>query len=72
MEVNSRSDTNQVRPAQDDKKSAFLVIFSLTLFENTLKYPYVSQKANINRQQAKYIAEKRTNRPTPIEQKAHD
>ncbi len=32
------------------KKSAFLVIFLLTLFENTLKYPYVSQQANINRQ----------------------
>jgi len=35
------------------KKSAFLVIFLLTLFENTLKYQYISQQANINRQQAK-------------------
>jgi len=35
------------------KKSAFLFIFLLTLFENTLKYHYVSQQANINRQQAK-------------------
>jgi len=35
------------------KKSAFLVIFLLTIFENTLKYQYVSQQANINRQQAK-------------------
>ncbi len=34
------------------KKSAFLVIFLLTLYENTLKYAYVSQQANINRQQA--------------------
>ena len=32
------------------KKSAFLFIFLLTLFENTLKYPYVSQQANVNRQ----------------------
>ncbi len=37
------------------KKSAFLVIFLLTMFEYTLKYPYVSQQANINRQQAKMI-----------------
>jgi hypothetical protein len=35
------------------KKSAFWVIFLLTLFVNTLKYPYVSQQDNINRQQAK-------------------
>jgi len=39
------------------KKSAFLVIFLLTLFENTLKYFYVrlplrGQRANINRPQA--------------------
>jgi len=37
------------------KKSAFLVIFLLTLFEKTLKYAHVSlslrgQQANINRQ----------------------
>jgi len=30
-----------------------LVIFLLTLFENTLKYTYVSQQANINRPKAK-------------------
>jgi len=47
------------------KKSAFLVIFLLTLFVNTLKYTYVSQQANINRQQAIDIADKRTNRPAP-------
>jgi hypothetical protein len=41
------------------KKSAFLVIFLLTLFGNTLKYPYVCQQANINRQQAAEIAENR-------------
>jgi hypothetical protein len=35
------------------KKSAFLFVFLLTLFENTLKYTHVSQQANINRQQAK-------------------
>jgi len=35
------------------KKSAFLFIFLLTIFENTLKYTYISQQANINRQQAK-------------------
>jgi len=35
------------------KKSAFFVIFLLTLFVNTLKYAYVSQQANINRRQAK-------------------
>jgi len=34
------------------KKSAFLFIFLLTLFVNMLKYAYVSQQANINRQQA--------------------
>jgi len=33
-----------------DKKSAFLVIFLLTLFVDTLKCTYVSQRANINRQ----------------------
>jgi len=38
-------------------KSAFLVIFLLTLFENTLKYAYVSHQATINRQQAIDIAE---------------
>ena len=32
------------------KKSAFLVIFLLTIFDNMLKYLYVSQQANINRQ----------------------
>jgi len=35
------------------KKSAFLFIFLLTLFVKMLKYAYVSQQANINRQQAK-------------------
>jgi len=35
------------------------------LFENTLKYTYISQQANINRQQAIDIAENRTNRPAP-------
>ena len=44
-----QSDTNQVRPAQDDKKSAFLAIFLLTIFVITLKYPYVSQQANATR-----------------------
>ena len=33
-----------------DQKNAFLVIFLLTLFANTLKYPHVCQQANINRQ----------------------
>jgi len=33
------------------KKSAFLAVFLLTLFENTLKYTYVSQQANVDRQQ---------------------
>jgi len=32
------------------KKSAFLFIFLLTLFDNTLKCPYICQQANINRQ----------------------
>jgi len=49
----------------DDKKSAFLAIFLLTLFVYTLKYTYVCQQANINRQQAIDIAENRTNRPAP-------
>jgi len=31
----------------------FLAVFLLTMFVNTLKYTYVSQQANINRQQAK-------------------
>jgi len=35
------------------KKNAFLVIYLLTLFVYMLKYTYVSQQANINRQQAK-------------------
>jgi len=35
------------------KKSAFLFIFLLTIFGSMLKYQYVSQRANINRQQAK-------------------
>ena len=35
------------------KKSCFLSVFLLTMFEAMLKYPYVYQKANINRQQAK-------------------
>jgi hypothetical protein len=63
-----QSDTNQVRPAQDDKKKCFFGlefildvsllaflsgIFLLTLFDNTLKYTYICQQANINRQQAK-------------------
>jgi len=33
------------------------------LFDNTLKYTYISQPANINRQQAAFLAENRTNRP---------
>jgi len=45
------------------KKSAFLFVFLLTLFESMLKYTYVCQQANINRQQAIDIAENRTNRP---------
>jgi len=32
------------------KKSAFLFVFLLTLFENILKYSHVCQKANISRQ----------------------
>jgi len=36
------------------KKSAFLAIFLLTIFENRLKYTYISQQANINRQQAAF------------------
>jgi len=32
------------------KKSAFLVIFLLTIFDNMLKYAYVSYQANIIRQ----------------------
>ena len=32
------------------KKMLFLVIFLLTSFDNILKYPYVSQQANISRQ----------------------
>jgi len=47
------------------KKSAFLFVFLLTLFVNTLKYQHVSQQANINRQQAIEVAENRTNRPAP-------
>jgi hypothetical protein len=31
-------------------KKSFLAIFLLTIFDNMLKYPYVSQQANINRQ----------------------
>jgi len=42
------------------KKSAILVIFLLTMLDNTLKCPYVSQQANINRHQAIDIAENRT------------
>jgi hypothetical protein len=34
------------------KKSSFLVIFLLTIFDNILKYLHVSQQANMNRQQA--------------------
>jgi len=37
------------RAQGSQKKSSFLFIFLLTLFENTLKYPHVSQKANISR-----------------------
>jgi len=48
-------------------KKSFFVIFLLTMFENTLKYMYVSQQANItcpepvegNRQQAIDVAENR-------------
>jgi len=32
------------------KKSPFLVIFLLTIFDNMLKWSYVCQQANINRQ----------------------
>jgi len=41
--------------AKSGKKSAFLFIFLLTLFENTLKYPLVCQQTNKNRQQANMI-----------------
>ena len=50
----SRTQSLNNHPAFADmaKKSAFLgIFFWLTLFENTLKYPYVCQQANINRQQ---------------------
>jgi len=53
------------------KKSAFLVIFLLTLFVDTLKYTYVSQQANINRQQAIDIAENRTFSYQQIHAKKH-
>ncbi len=58
------------------KKSAFFVIFLLTLFEFALKYPYVSlslrgQQANINRQQAIDIAENRTFSYQQIHAKKH-
>jgi hypothetical protein len=49
------------------KKVLFWSFFLLTLFEAMLKYTYVCQQANINRQQAIDIAENRTNRPAPIE-----
>jgi len=32
------------------KKSAFYSFFLLTMFDNILKYTYISQQANINRQ----------------------
>ena len=32
------------------KKNAFLAVFLLTLFEYMLKYQYVCQQTNINRQ----------------------
>ena len=35
------------------KKSTFLSIFLLTVFDIVLKYPHVSQQANISRPQAK-------------------
>jgi len=35
------------------QKKCFFGHFFLTIFYNMLKYQYVSQKANINRQQAK-------------------
>ena len=57
--------------AKMTKKSAFLVIFLLTLFENTLKYPHVSQQANIGRPQAKDIAENRTFSYQQIHAKKH-
>jgi len=38
---------------RETKKNLFLAIFLLTLFVIKLKYPYVCQQANINRQQAK-------------------
>ncbi len=34
------------------KKTSFLAVFLLTMFEIMLKYPHVCRKANINRQQA--------------------
>jgi len=42
------------------KKICFLSFFLLTMFESMLKYTYVSQQADINRQQAIDIAENRT------------
>jgi len=53
------------------KKSAFLFIFLLTLFVNILKYPYVCQQANTNRQQAPVIAENRTFSYQQIHAKKH-
>ena len=48
------------RQTQSNQKKCFFVIFLLTLFEYTLKYPYVCQQANANRQQAPVIADNRT------------
>ncbi len=40
----------KTKKENDQKKNSFLAIFLLTMFETMLKYPYVCQKANINRQ----------------------
>ena len=53
------------------KKVPFLAIFLLTIFETMLKYAYVSQQANINRQQAIDIADNRTFSYQQIHAKKH-
>jgi len=57
--------------AKMTKKSAFLVIFLLTLFGTMLKYSYVCRQANINRWQAADIAENRTFSYQQIHAKKH-
>ncbi len=52
------------------KKGVFFH-FLLTFFESMLKYPYVCQKANINRHQAPNIAENRTFSYQQIHAKKH-